>query len=432
MHSRENVPLQLALIVFVSLTVMLSVSTYLYFRRSEEELRKSQVLAARVTELESVQRAADQERARLKTVIGHAVTADLKAVEETHARDALDVEPAQHERKPYRGLLSVLADALRNSISRESAAGAREVAALEKIGRQRGEFADRLAQEERRAAGFQRQLAEAENVFARERMRLTALWDQLAQQLEDKLKLLAEWDVKYRRLEQTLTAQLAATQRKYDTLRDRWEAGRIDDLEHADGKVVDVSGRLRMATINLGRADLLPKGQQFSVYDASAPRIKDAKRKGTIEVTRILDDHSAEARITSDSLRDPILPGDQIHTAGWQPGQKRRFALAAPLDWDGDGKSDYQLVRGLILASGGQIDAEVDEEGHRTGQLSVETRYVIVGVAQDKPSQAHGDEVTRLLAEAKQLGVDPLSPAKFFNLVGHVPSARVVKYGGSR
>jgi hypothetical protein len=325
-----------------------------------------------------------------------------------------------------------LSDALMKALARIRLPREREAEALVKIGRQREEFSQRLATEESQREELRRQLAEAENMFARERLRLTAIWDDLAAQLKAKLQIIGEWEFKYRDLERTLSNQLAATQRKYDTLRDRWEQARIDDLEHPDGKVIDVNGRLRVATINLGRSDLLPRGQQFSVYDASAARVKGAKRKGTIEVLRIVDDHTSEAKITSDSVREPILPGDQIHTPAWQPGQARHFALVAPLDFDGDGKSDYQTVRNLVLASGGVIDAEVDEQGQRTGELSVETRYVIIGAPARKVETPRGEHAARLLDEAKQFGVDPISVGKFFDLVGYTPPARVVKYGQVR
>jgi hypothetical protein len=430
MSQRENAAQQIALLLFVAISVALSASTYLYYRRGEEEFKRAETLSARVAHLEEAHQVLLDERSRLALAIGHPTATPVRDIEETHRQDSAEVAPDE-QKKPYRNLLSILADALRGSLSRESDARAREGAALAEIGRQKEDFAERIAAEERRAAEYAKRLAEAENIFARERIRLTEIWDQLAAQLKDKLRQIGEWELKFRDMERSLSQQLAASNRKYETLRDRWERDRVDDLEHPDGLVKDVHARLGVVVINLGKADLLPKGQPFSVYDASAARIKDAKRKGTLEVTRLLDDHSAECKITSDSLKDPILPGDQIHTPLWQPGQSRRFALVAPLDFDNDGKSDYQHIRRLILASGGTIDAEVDEQGIRSGQLSVETRCVVVG-APAKKDAPRSEAATRLLDEAKQLGVDSLSAGKFFDLVGHKPPARVVNYSASR
>ena len=107
---------------------------------------------------------------------------------------------------------------------------------------------------------------------------------------------------------------------------------------------------------------------------------KDAK-KGTIEVTQILGDHLAEARIIDDSLIDPLVPGDKIYTPLWDPGHPERFAIAGKIDIDGDGRDDHERLKNLILLSGGVVDADLQPDGKQTGTMTVDTRDLIIGPA---------------------------------------------------
>ena len=79
----------------------------------------------------------------------------------------------------------------------------------------------------------------------------------------------------------------------------------------ADGRVswVNQNGTV---WINLGAADSLRRQMTFTVYDADQHDAAKAEKKGSLEVTRILGDHMAEARITEDDPKNPIITGDQV------------------------------------------------------------------------------------------------------------------------
>ena len=85
------------------------------------------------------------------------------------------------------------------------------------------------------------------------------------------------------------------------------------------GEVTWVDQRSATVWINLGRADSLDRQTSFSVYSADADDVGKAKKRATIEVTRITGDHSSEARITEDKNSDPITLGDKIFTPLWSP-----------------------------------------------------------------------------------------------------------------
>ena len=137
--------------------------------------------------------------------------------------------------------------------------------------------------------------------------------------------------------------------------------------------------------INLGTADSLRRQVTFSVYDADQHDAAKATKKGSIEVTRLLGEHMAEARITEDDPTNPILTGDNIYSQVWHRGKKLHFALTGFIDFDGDGQSDMQLARDLIELNGGVVDAYLNDDGTVEGEITANTRYLVLG---DVPESA--------------------------------------------
>ena len=195
-----------------------------------------------------------------------------------------------------------------------------------------------------------------------------------------------------------------------------------------DGKVTKVNPMSRTVWINLGKYDNLPKNLTFSVQPEGIPPGSSLSPKAKIEVIELLGNHLAEARIIEDDLRTPILPGDNIFTPGWEPGQLTRFGFAGKIDLDGDGSDDMDQVRALVARAGGQIDAEI-VNGELRGGLSIETRYLVLG---NVPADKAGAAVYQhLLKEAETLGIQRVPMGVFFDQIGYkrIPSTTI--YGGS-
>src|SRR5581483_2017659 len=148
-------------------------------------------------------------------------------------------------------------------------------------------------------------------------------------------------------------------------------------------------------------------------------------KKGQIEVTQILGDHMAEARILDSTLANPLLPGDKIYTPLWDPGRPERFAIAGKIDIDGDGKDDRDQLKSIIALSGGTIDAELSPEGNLTGAISSDTRYLIEGPPQDKARTAF----EKLAADAKLMGVERIGIDKFLDHIGWRAGNELVRFG---
>lgn len=204
--------------------------------------------------------------------------------------------------------------------------------------------------------------------------------------------------------------------------------------EVADGQITYVNQATQTAWIDLGDADELRRQVTFSVFDSGLSDAGKADRKGSLEVVRVLDDHLAEVKITSDDPRDPILPGDRIYSQVWQRGKQLRFALTGFLDLDGDGLSDLQRAKDLIAVNGGVVDASLEEDGDIDGEISVQTRYLVLGESPDQPSKAQYREGFQTMSkEAANLGVETITLPEFLDRMGYRPAESTFRFtGGSR
>ena len=189
----------------------------------------------------------------------------------------------------------------------------------------------------------------------------------------------------------------------------------------ADGRISYVNQRYKKVWIDLGSADGLRPQVTFSVIAEGATDAELAEQKGTIEVVRVIDAHMSEARITSDESTDPLMPGDRIYSLVWDRGRQVGFGIAGFIDVDGDGKSDLDLVKRIIAASNGRVDAAPDAEGNKQGELKVSTRYLVLGRSPDDPiaaMQRFATSYKSLTEDAENLGVETIRLEEFLKLMG--------------
>jgi len=232
---------------------------------------------------------------------------------------------------------------------------------------------------------------------------------------------------------------LSNTQAALDRAKDK--IGELEEVnfEIEDGRIVSVNQRVGVVWINVGSADGLRPKMTFKVFSVDENDAHLSESKGSIEVTRILRDHWAEARITHDDSLDPILPQDKIYSPLWAPGRHEHVALAGLIDIDGDGQSDLEQMKQIIAVNGGVIDAEMLEDGTTKGEITLNTRFLISG--EEKEITATGDRLTdpsnekkttasgELEARARRLGVTSIPVDKFLDHIGWRPAERTVGLG---
>jgi hypothetical protein len=152
-----------------------------------------------------------------------------------------------------------------------------------------------------------------------------------------------------------------------------------EEFQAAQGMIVNVAEGGNVVYINLGSADNLRTGVKFGIIDPQETRLKDAKPKAHLEIAEILGPNLSRGKVISGDLQVPVIIHDLVYSLVWQKGRKTRFALMGKMDMNGDGLDDREALKEMILQSGGEISEDLGPDGKASGQMTVDTNWLIVG-----------------------------------------------------
>ncbi len=427
MAKSESQGLQIAVIIFAFLTIALSITTFYFFN----ELSKVQLSERAAKESESKAQAGSRtalaEAEEVKKMIGVPGTTPLTELQQTFAddmakyaatlaqdkkfyRDALiqqqiDIVKAQEEVKAERLALA----ALKKQYDELEATNQTRVATV------KGEFDTKANDFSTTKQGFtetERSLVSQKDDLARQIAEKQAEVDDIKRQWADDAQAKQKEIEKLKRDIQTITKDL----------RERTD----ESPEVPDGQIRWVNQRDRTVWINLGSADYIRPLVKFSVYGSDGTSVARSGSKGKIEVTKVLGDNVAEARILEDDINNPFMPGDLIYTPLWKAGRQEHFAFAGVMDVNGDDVDDAHIIRELVRTNNAVIDAWLDAQGKMTGELTIQTRYLVVG---DPPTN-QADAYSKIRTDAIKLGIPILPLDKFLDYVGYSASSQFVEFGG--
>lgn len=464
MATRENQGLQIALIIFLMITVGLAISTYYFFRQAEEQTKVALEYDGKAKAAEARSKSMYYQLEALKLMIGAsklspegvgALKNGLAADEGMKEIDRIKVDfdsdmalfdgSVPPESRNWRQLPSFLMSSLmkRNNDLGVAVENEKKVVADKDVA-----VAAEVSKVTAAMAGLDKAKTDVlavDATFKAEVEKANKLKTDLEQTIDKGNKELAAQTAE---LNKKIADEKQKTQNLITEVRSK--AARIKDLtnesfERPHGQVTWVNMRTNTCYINLGRADGLQRQVTFSVYDpgvntlevpnAADERKKEAtkegtKRKASIEVTEILDEHLAECRILDDNIKNPLLPGDQIFTPAWRPGQRMQFALVGRMNVDNDREDDRNKVKNLIEANGGEIVCEVLDNGSRVGNLSVNTRFLVIG---ERPEDASDDKVRAafndIIGAAERNGVQQISVRDLVAMMGYKGTDRTVTLG---
>src|SRR4051812_35372665 len=410
MPARQDQTLQIFLIVFIFLFLVSAVVAYLGWRGYSEADTRATTFEAKNREASEKSQAQAAELEDLKQITGFGrndTGADVKKAAEADMK-TYGSGVADEASRTYRKVLETVA-AERDQTAAREAKLKQQVADQDKtlVG-WKAETQKQIDQYDAQRKKAEEDLASERNAFADFRKKLEASQAELQKSLDDQR---TKYEAQIAEKDGTIK-QLSEMIPKLEHQIQNLNAYRKDEpgsFEVADGRIswVNQNGTV---WINLGTADALRRQVTFSVFDADLHDAAKSKKKATIEVTRLLGDHMAEARITSDDPKNPILTGDNIYSQIWHRGKKLHFALTGVIDFDEDGQSDLQLARELIELNGGVVDAYLDDDGKVQGEITANTRYLISGEAPEKASKiALQGPTNDMYKTASSLGVETIT-----------------------
>ena len=431
MAARQDQGMQVLVIVFVLLTVIMAGLSYFFYRSASEASQLADTNAKAKRDAEVAARDFQTANGEYLRMMGFDPFDNQDDVKKTYDEDMQRFGATFDEnRRFYRDLLEYIYE-------ENEKIAAREAAAKDQVKDLKDQLLAIETAKDKQVVEYKQKMEEAEEDKAAQRRQFdndrkqlektqNDLRDQVTQQRQKFEADLAAATAESKRL----AADNANLKRALDNALERIPRS-IDQLEVADGQITWVNQN-GTVWINLGKADALRHQVTFTVFDTDRPEDIGAKRKGSIEVTRVLGDHMAEARVTEDDPTNPILTGDVIYSQVWSRGSKLHFALAGIIDIDGDGENDVALARDLIQLNGGVVDAYVDDDGKVEGRMSVNTRYLVLG---EYPEDAIKSELRTgwqsITDQASTLGVETITLQKFLNQMGYVPQERVVSASGT-
>jgi hypothetical protein len=430
--ARENQGLQIGLIIFVMLTIILGVTTYLFFRQYEEATIKATNAAAELAKVTKAAAKNDEDANELKRLIGVAKTEKVDSLTTTTFSADMKKYGASYPEvdRFYRPLL----EKMQKTIDEKNV---RLADANTKLQKYENDFSVREAQKQPQIDQFKQAVEKATTDLESERGKFKSDRDSLTQaqtalktDLDSAHKEVEASTAKFKDTMQVARAENTKLKGTNLTLSERLGQLTSQKFDTPEGEIRWVNQRAGTVWIDLGRADDLQRQVTFSVYPSDITDMTTNAKKGSIEVTQILGDHLAEARVIDDKLIDPILAGDKIYTPIWTPGQKRHFALGGFIDLDGDGRSDLQTVLRLIAMNGGVVDSYIDEKGKRIGQMTVNTRYLVLGDAPTEKGQTEViAEFSKMRAEAQKLGAQQIQLVDLLQRMGWKNQTPTVHFG---
>ena len=442
----ESQTLLIWTIIFLILFLIMIVITFVMRSKLTEATTKLTDAESQIKQLNGEVSTLKSEGGKFREMIGYADPAMPMADIETKFAENLATFAATvpQQSTSYIGALQAFSDAYKNRVAENDRLVKDNTNQSILLAEQAKKEADLVANFTAKNVQLQEDLQTAQAHFTSEHEKMLADSKKL---VEDNNKIVGDTQVALAEVKTRETAALDLQRKTTDI--NKTLAGVVADMEspiptYTNAEILWVSRDSTTVRINIGSNHGLRSRMPFSVYGASENNISVDSSKGKIEVIRVIDGNTAEARVTEDILVNPIIPGDKIYTPVWKPGQKIRLALSSNLDLDGDGVSDPHKVITLIQMCGGEIDAYIDDltgdminengkmvrEAFLVGQIGDETRYLVTGNKPDPDASVTLFNTRgQLDKDAKMHGLTEITLKDLLNLMGQRPQAQKVGFG---
>ena len=201
-------------------------------------------------------------------------------------------------------------------------------------------------------------------------------------------------------------------------------------IQRAQGHVTYVDYTRKEIRTTLNTRNGAHEQQRFTVFNANAGLPTD-KPKALIELISVNDRDSVAKIISQVSDVNPLRTGDQLYSVAF--GQKR-FALVGRLDLNHDGKDDRETIRRMIQRAGGVVSYDLAPPPFpgEKGELTAMTDWIVTDDAKPLRQRRSDPDMKKddtefltkrstMVGKARDLGIAPLPLSKLAGYLGYDP-----------
>lgn len=461
--SNKSIGLQITLAMFAMLAVIGWVAFYMQFRELGDNQARFTQAEEKLSQSESLVRTKDDEVEYLKQRLGYtqpSVGHDQPDATNTVAFAMQQVISRVATEHSYTGqnfdsiidhLSKVVVDKTAESETKQSELDNNKQTMTQMASQHQQE----LQQHRDRVDAAERQRDDTQRASEEQRKALQAQIEELRGELTEVKTEYQDAQAAWTSERKKLTTEMAQWEQQVDFLRDKLKNLTKVSFERPDGLVRWVDNSAGLVWLNLGSEDGLRIRTTMSVYKKDHHGVghgADAEDiKGQIEITRVINANTSEARILDDDIYNPIAKGDPVYTPLWSPGRVEKFAIIGRIDLDQDGIDDREQFHEMVQDAGGTINNEVLDDGSRIrynrypdewnpwvegdAELDSDTKYVILAdipsvalaaLPEEKEKRLElGRQLKVMRDEARRLGIDEINLNDFLSYIGYKPQQRI-------
>ena len=221
-------------------------------------------------------------------------------------------------------------------------------------------------------------------------------------------------------------------------------ASEAQGVEQPDGRIINVDYTRNEVHTSLTRRSGAREQQVFTVFDSTSPGVPTNSPKGSIELIRVTDSGSIGRIVKTTSLAEPILSNDLL----WSPAFGGvTYALIGKIDINRDGRDDREDLKRLIQSSGGEVVYDLPPAGLGTpiGELTPLTDWYVIDdrkpiyLGSEQNLNPSADEIeafekakSKALDTARLSGVQPKRIGLLLEALGQTPGTARISTGTGR
>ena len=399
----------IALIVFVMLTFVLAVTTYLFFKKADENLKLLEAKQKEMSEENSKRLEAVNQRLELvKDVLGFPEDMDNAEILKRKKDSVDDLFGKYIDPPTYAKLAEWLSTSIQTKhkeMGQLEADKNRVVAEKDKVVKEKDTELEQLRADKKTAAAeieelrkkftsYETESTEKNQTYLREReaaderaKRFKLLGEEIAKagslltedrrrnwpadagegakgadDMDERRVTLILDELRAREGQVSRLNQIVAQLRVTDPVLQNAVIAAIpkdDRIDGFDGRVLSVNERDRTVLISLPRVTGIRAGLLFDVFPPEDPQPQISAKKAVVEVLGIESGSLVRARMRKDSTLNPVLPGDAVATNLWAADSPLEVVIVGGVQFGSDATGDAERLKQLVERVGGEVGTDV-------------------------------------------------------------------------